>query len=988
MFEEKTLYVTLTFFFGFSVALADPGLIRLTRGTIDPASSYIMSLKKPVCSPSATGTRLYIVQPEKNFIPSEREAVKEIGIRFQGNIPPNAYIVEATEKGIVDLKSAFPILYIGEFLPEYKLLYNGNDETYFNADGHKNWKHVQIGAVRKEYIPDVIRALNDIGAKEIGETFSTLEPCVKAYATNDQVKEIARRGDVAFIEPYSESEVFNDVARSEIYTNIDALQMKGYNGKGQMICVQDTGLDNGTTNNIHPDFLGKKIIGRNTYGVYRKRGNYYDWNDSYGHGTHVTGTALGTGKASDGQYRGMACDADVYCLCAGVNGDEYYEGTQDDLEKTYESGCRVMNNSWGRDKDGQYTSGSRLYDQLVWDHKDYTVCFSAGNGNRKEDLPTEIRLAQHASAKNVITVGASDVPYLKLPDSLRRGMALFSSRGPCQDGRIKPDVVAPGENICSTLASQDKTSVREDYYCKKSGTSMATPVVAGAAAIIREYLIKNRRETSPSAALVKAILCVGAYSLYPGKHLEFEEIPFLRPNQVEGHGHINVKESLEPTEGELLFAEMSLSKSGEAVTNVFNKSADCDLNVGLVWTDYPGTAGAAKALVNDLDLYVVAPDGKVYCLYDHLNNVEIIRMYNVPSGDYKVIVKANTIMEADQPCAVVFHYRNGDHKVPLDVDAKPFGLNSSETQWIIKNSSSAQTINYTAKLTEGADKFEVVPASGSFINQTSITIRCISDSNVRGYDWGAVEIDCGDAGKLKKCFGCPRGNEEEGYVLYESKFADVPDGNLLNYDVAWIKTDSLKVTAGSEYERQFVRISRLENAMYDNLFLRVGIPQGHSTNLDLHVSADLRFPSGFRQLRMNQQSSQRQLEMLLNGKNNISLYLSNCDDFDPFGPEFAPMEEWLGFDILLNLFPHKKILREVTFYSSTKEEEAKIVGSNIAYSDRVDYWKFALPNERDYVDICRFTVSLEPSVPEPCFLIFMVGLILIISNVRDRAKML
>ena len=986
MLEGKSLLIALTFCFSAAIVFADPGLICLANGTIDPSVPSVMSIEEPVCSPSDNGTRLYIVQPEKNFIPSERETVKELGIRFQGNIPPNAYILEATEKGIADLKAAFSILYVGEFLPEYKLLYPGSDEASIDAEGEANWKHVQVGAVRKEYLPAIIRALDDAGAQEIEKLYTTLEPCVKAYMTNDQAREIAKRGDVAFIEPYSESKIGNDYARSEKLTNVDAMQMEGYTGKGQMICIQDSGLDNGTTNFIHPDFLGKKIIGRTTYSVMRKRGSYDDWCDDDGsHGTHVAGSALGTGKASDGQYRGMACDADIYFLCAGDGGIYIYPGNDDDLERTYSVGCRVMNNSWYSRSNGQYTSDSRQYDQFVWDHKDYTVCFCAGNDNKKYDLPTESSMGTQGSAKNVITVGASMSLRYNFADVLYQGLMPASSRGPCQDGRIKPDVVAPGTVINSTLASRQQTSVRDEYYCLKSGTSMASPIVAGSAAIIREYLIKNRQETSPSAALVKAILCTGANSLYPGQDILFDEIPISRPNSVEGHGQINVKESLEPTDGKMDFAEMSFSQSGQSVTKTFNKPAKCNLNVGLVWTDYPGSAGAAQALVNDLDLYVVAPDGKTYTLDDHVNNVEVIRLYNVPAGEYKVTVKAKTLMEANQPCAVVFHYRESDQKVPLNVEAKPFGLNSNETQWILQKPTSVQTINYTAKLIEGADKFTITPTSGRITDQASITIKALNNSSKRGYDWGVIEIDCGDFGKITKCFGRPTGNKDDGYVLYESKFSDVPDDDLLNYDSAWKKTDSFKITAKNEAGKKFMRLSRVENSDFDDSFLYIGVPEGHSTNLDLHVSAKLRFHRddyldsvGFYMTQYYEQQQFRSTFLDSGDKIKLSIYDYESNPY--LIDQQAPMDEWITFDVLLNLLPSKKILREITFYNTTKVEEGKITGRSVVPPDIVDFWNFEMYSWKFYVDISDFTVTLDPPTPEPGFLALITGLMLLLKK--------
>ena len=131
--------------------IADPGEIRLIKATIDPSSPTVSSLRSPVCSPTQDGTRFYIVQPEKNFTPEERAEAESCGVIFRGNIPPNAYTVEAKESGIEALKRRFSILYAGEYLPEYKLLYPGADEESLNANGEETYHPVQVGTVKKEY---------------------------------------------------------------------------------------------------------------------------------------------------------------------------------------------------------------------------------------------------------------------------------------------------------------------------------------------------------------------------------------------------------------------------------------------------------------------------------------------------------------------------------------------------------------------------------------------------------------------------------------------------------------------------------------------------------------------------------------------------------------------------------------------------------------------------------------------------------------------
>ena len=147
-------------------ALADPGKIRLLTATIDPSAPSVNAYSEPVCSLSGEGTRLYIIQPETNFTPEEKAEVESLGAKFQGNIPPNAYIVEAGEKELAAVKEKFSLLYAGEFLPEYKLLYvPGGAERVASVGGGDDTYFVQVGAVREEYISAIENYEKEVTSK-------------------------------------------------------------------------------------------------------------------------------------------------------------------------------------------------------------------------------------------------------------------------------------------------------------------------------------------------------------------------------------------------------------------------------------------------------------------------------------------------------------------------------------------------------------------------------------------------------------------------------------------------------------------------------------------------------------------------------------------------------------------------------------------------------------------------------------------------------
>ena len=153
--------------------------------------------------------------------------------------------------------------------------------------------------------------------------------------------------------------------------------------------------------------------------------------------------------------------------------------------------------------------------------------FAAGN-----DGPNSDTIGAPGTAKNTITVGNSQNRYSGAPNTIMDG----SSRGPVDDGRIKPDILAPGGYVRSCRA-QEATDIggatwTSNWYLEYTGTSMATPNAAGTAALIREYITEVAQRPEPQGALVKALMILGA------RDVGSRDIP----NMDEGWGESTSKE--------------------------------------------------------------------------------------------------------------------------------------------------------------------------------------------------------------------------------------------------------------------------------------------------------------------------------------------------------------------------------------------------------------------------------------------------------------
>jgi hypothetical protein len=188
------------------------------------------------------------------------------------------------------------------------------------------------------------------------------------------------------------------------------------------------------------------------------------------------------------------------------------------------------------------------------------------------------------------------------------------------------------------------------------GTSMATPLVAGCAAIVREFFLKHH-EQSPSAALVKAMLINGSSDIV-GQYVPSEaEAP---PNLSEGFGRVDLAATVGPyAAGESVIfrnEDLALETGDEEVSRVKITSPGSALKVTLVWTDPPG-----ETLQNDLDLIVRAADGQEChgnmpsssAEFDTKNNVEQVVWTDIPVGDVNIVVRASRIPLHAQPYALV-----------------------------------------------------------------------------------------------------------------------------------------------------------------------------------------------------------------------------------------------------------------------------------------------------------------------------------------------
>ncbi len=528
---------------------------------------------------------------------------------------------------------------------------------------------------------------------------------IRFYVTENSpaLDELGALPEVDTVAEYVAPELFNDAARRLLcidgWPGQNPATCLTQDGAGQIVAVADTGIDD-----EHPDFQGR-IVGK----VARGRPN--DTSDPLGHGTHVAGSVLGDGAASNGQIKGAAPKAQLFFQSlldaqGGLGGLPL--DLNDLFDEAYRANARIHNNSWGSATASIYTINSEEVDEFVHSHPDMLIVIAAGNEGTAASPVKAARgfvdwlsIGSPASCKNALTVGASRsdrsdgalsgmkwvefkperFPYLPIawehvsgnPDCL----AAFSSRGPCDDRRIKPDVVAPGTDIASTKSSlapirkfwgeypATPGQPKNPRYAFDGGTSMAAPLVSGCAALIRQYYVQDRKH-EPSAALLKATLINGTQWLL-GK--DSTAPTSGEPNYHQGHGRICMELTIPNAWQQGLRLQFvdewktpsrAFTRTGARRRFQFQLPADTPaLRICMAYTDLP-----ARGLQNNLNLMVQhAESGKKWLgnaglpdalvLPDPDNNVETVRVDGPPAGTYYIQVFAGNLLKPPQDFALV-----------------------------------------------------------------------------------------------------------------------------------------------------------------------------------------------------------------------------------------------------------------------------------------------------------------------------------------------
>jgi len=450
---------------------AEPNLklIRLQAGSFDPTERMPDGVLGASDGSQAGPEDYYIVQFQDTVLGEWRANVEAIGGTLVGYIPDHCYLVRLHQAQVNPVRQLPEVRWVGHYQPSYRVSPLLSERLKYGEE-----VSVVISTFQSEELSEVGGLIASHGGRVLGP-LPAPGTVLRATLRGDLVSAIAAAKGIAWIEEYVPHRLYNDQAGPVI--GADAVwTVPGLNGEGQVVAVADTGLDLGVDDaTLHPDVEGRiaegQAWGRPT------------WDDPHGHGTHVAGSVLGDGSQSSGVYSGVAPAASLV-MQSILDAENGLGGIPTDLRDLLsdarDAGAQVHTNSWGAPVSGVYTTDAWNVDRFTWEHKDFTVLFAAGNEGQDLDADGVVdadSLISPATAKNCISVGASEnsrpsLPYAwgssygspistDLTADDPAGLAAFSSRGMTDDGRVKPDLVAPGTWVCSMRSR--KSAVDEGF---------------------------------------------------------------------------------------------------------------------------------------------------------------------------------------------------------------------------------------------------------------------------------------------------------------------------------------------------------------------------------------------------------------------------------------------------------------------------------------------------------------------------------------------
>ena len=593
--------------------------LSLKSGSFIPSKNItdtsIARLNKQAMRPG--GKSFVVIQFEKIPTETEKLVLKQEGIELLDYIPNNAFSATVTGTLNVQLLNRVRTRAIIELTPEQKM------QPSLAAGIFPRWSVKTPGTLDVWISFPKAFSFETVSVEIKNRNFDIIATDYKNYniialrVAAERIKELAALPFIEYVQAApKEDEPINNKSIASTKANVLKSSLPGgrnLTGDGVVIGVGDN------ANPLrHVDFTGR-LINRAPF-------------QGGTHGLHVLGTT-GGGGIRDEKYTGYAPKATL--VAQNTSNILAYAPVY-----VQDYGMVITNNSYGIITDdcntfGVYDLVSRVMDLQTFQMPNLQHVFAAGNSGDYICAPYAAGfsnvLGSYQTSKNAISVGNVD----------ELG-ALFSnsSKGPVRDGRIKPEVVAQGMLVYST--------VPVNGYASSSGTSMAAPAISGGLALLYQRYRQLNAGANPKSGLMKTLICNGA-----------TDLGNAGPDFSNGFGFMNLLRSVRMLENNNYFIA-SVNSGATNTHNVTVPAGTAALKVMLYWNDSAAAALSNPALVNDLDLQVTDPLSLAHLPQilntnpasvnlpattgaDHVNNIEQVVIDTPAVGTYSFSVTGTTI---------------------------------------------------------------------------------------------------------------------------------------------------------------------------------------------------------------------------------------------------------------------------------------------------------------------------------------------------------
>lgn len=754
--------------------LAQGRPILFRAGAIEPGTPLTVPDGWEAPEPSAN-SGYYLIHFDKTIEKGNRDELESGGSKIVSYVPHDTYLVHCKSADqLTHARRASHVDWVGTYEPHLKV-----DQRVLDLPRRADEVALRLLVFPGESGDRVRAKVENAGGRVLDVVENRFRQKITFSAKYDAletlVKELAFLTEVEWIQEKPAYTLCNDqtlwVVQGGLTGGATPVYDNGISGTGQIVGVMDTGCDPNMcyffdstqgliVPNAAPNYNQRKIIS------YTGPAGYVSGFDTDGHGTHTAGTIGGDNYATPGAHDsgdGIGVGAKLVIQDYGNSADVYPPSDEYAAhQEAFGVGARIHSNSWGwPGYGGYYHDDCAEVDQFTLDKQDYLIVYAAGNEGASPDV-----IRPPGVAKNVVTVGATG------PGMSAQDMMSFSSHGPTDDGRIKPDVTICGGSIFSADMGTACSTV------SMSGTSMATPGMAGALSLVRQYFVDGFYPLGyadagssyiPSAALMKAILInsaenmTGAYTANSGSgHADI-------PTFGQGWGRVNLDKALY-FDGDSRKLYVVDNRTGIGTGSSADYIVSCGdssepLEVTLVWTDPPAIPAASITLINDLNLTVTdgttVYKGNVYTngfsvpggSYDARNNAECVNIQTPVLGAYTITVDGFNVPDGPQNFALVVTggMSFSDGVIALDSAAygcsATVGINVSDGDLVGAGTQDVDVVSTTDPTGETVTLVETPAGSGLFAGSVTLTTGAPGSGQVQvlhGDGMTATYIDSDD----------------------------------------------------------------------------------------------------------------------------------------------------------------------------------------------------------------------------------------------------